>query len=167
MIIVNLFIFWYILLMVFYDHYIASSKNPMKLFIFNKFLNYPAFYLGLGHSWTMFCSPFKYSYNIYARLEYTDGSKNHVKILDSEKREFLYRKTNVYFEKLGENILAETIDYGIRYAFCFYISHKYRKKDTKVERIVLIRETIGIPDFDSGAVGERKVEDYYIRAFKV
>lgn len=149
--IVNLFIVYYLVLMVVYDHYIAKSQNRFKLFLYGK-VYHLAGYLGLWHSWAMFSSPFTYNYNIYAKIVYDDETTEILDIFDGSKRKFMNSiKTDVFKEKMMENILLEEHEGGIRNGLCNYLYGRYNKKPIK--EVVLLKEITYIENFDSESPG--------------
>ena len=160
-VIINVFIVYYLVLMIVYDHYISKSQNKFKIFLYKSI--YPiAQMLGLWHSWAMFSRPFTYNYNIYARIEFLDGTEEILEVFDSQSKKFMSSiSTDVFTEKFLENLLLEPKEGGIRNGFCYYL-YENTKNKKNIKKIVLMRETISMNGFDNERVVPYKAaEDYY------
>lgn len=160
MLLTNLFIMWYLVLMIVYDHFISKSQNKFKIFLYNNVYGLAGFF-GLWHSWAMFSSPFTYNYNIYAKIVYRDETHDFIEVFDSSKRMFMGKKTNVFKEKMMENLLLEQVEGGIRNGFCNFL-YMRDSSGKKIKEIILMRETISISPFDSEDLEEHNgIEEYY------
>lgn len=139
--IVTIFIFLYLFIAIFWniDFPIADQiKNKLRSTII---------YSGLWHSWLMFTNPYKYNYNILAKLIYDDDTIDFIEICSYEDNLFLGKIKYSRLSKLIENLVVDNSEFGIRKFFCHFILERYSLPNKKVVQVELICEKDDIPDF--------------------
>jgi hypothetical protein len=111
-------------------------------------------YLCLDHRWAVFAVPSESNISLLLNVEYDDGKKELINLVDYENMTFLNRKLNSFDIKYAENIMSYL---KTRTIFICYIKNCFEKnKNKKIKKIEFIKKMKEIKlwdsNFDSDAI---------------